>query len=95
MAPENGTTMASRRTAMQLYTRPALCLSLEASATRRNEVKARFVAERIQNDPVALETQKVNKESKASGGRKPVNFACEDVESAEDKGQFKVKSSNI
>ncbi|EIM84509.1 uncharacterized protein STEHIDRAFT_123286 [Stereum hirsutum FP-91666 SS1] len=45
--------MDSRRTAPTLYTRPDLCLSLEASATRRNEVKARFVAERIQDDPVA------------------------------------------
>lgn len=58
MAPKNGTTMASRRTAPTLYTRLSLSLNLEASATRRNEVKGRFVAERIQNDPVALETQK-------------------------------------
>lgn len=58
IAPENGMTMTSRGTAPTLYTRPDLCLSLEASATRRNEVKARFVAERIQDDPVAWKPRK-------------------------------------
>lgn len=36
-----------------------------------------------------------HKENKASGGRKTVSFAREDVDFAEDKGQVKVKSSSI